>query len=113
MHPTKKELELYADGLPDDPKRREDIKAHMEICEFCREYLEDFILMRKSLDEISQLELPVEALSLADKLYRQAFAGQIIPLETLASEKTDQPLLMAADGGEKFTPDTVSLATYF
>jgi hypothetical protein len=113
MHPTKQELELYADGLMDDPGRREDIQAHMETCEFCREYLENYDLMRKSLDEMSEQELPAKALALADRLYRQAFAGQVIALEILAAEKIDQPFLMAADGEEKFTPDTVSLATYY
>lgn len=113
MHPTKKELELYADRLLDDRQRGEEIQAHLEICEFCREYLESYNFVRKTFDELSEQELPVKALALADKLYRQAFTGQIIPLETLASEKTDQPFLMAADGEEKFTPDTVSLATYF
>lgn len=113
MHPTKQELELYADGLVDDPKRRKEIQAHIETCEFCRENLDNYNLARKTLGDISQQELPVKALALADKLYRQAFAGQVILLETLAVERTDQPLLLAADGEEKYTPDTVSLATFY
>lgn len=113
MHPTKKELELYAADLLIDAKQREIVGNHIEICEFCREYLENCDLMHKSLDDMAQWELAVKALALADKLYNQALSGQVVQLETLGTEKPEEPLLMAADGGEKFAPDTVNLATYY
>ncbi len=50
MHPEKKEMELYYDGLLEEEKRKA-VENHLKNCEECSEYLEFIALTGKILKE--------------------------------------------------------------
>jgi hypothetical protein len=113
MHPTKADLKSFVENQLSDEHARETITAHLKLCEFCREFCEDYRLLTDSLNSAASVELLPRALKLAERLHRQASTGRIISLVPLSTEVIPPPTLMAADSEPGFTPDVVCLATLY
>ena len=59
----------------------EHVRQHLEVCEFCREFSDDYHMLYASLRAAEQEELPPDAQALADRLYQAAsvLQPQIMP----------------------------------
>jgi len=112
VHFSKKEIELFADNKLTDDIKRLGIKKHLEECEFCREYHENYCLYIDSLKQAETEPLPPEAEVLADKLQRAASQRKIIDLVPL-TEQAGQGTYLAADGEPEKQPDIINLATFY
>lgn len=112
MHPSQKELELFVDnGLADSSKTAE-ISAHVEECEFCREFCENYRLYKVSIEDAAQEEIPLKALNLGGRLLTQAMSGRIIDLRPLGEQNWEK-LYMAADGEPDHKPGIINLGTLY
>ncbi|MBN1212178.1 MAG: hypothetical protein JXA92_06325, partial [candidate division Zixibacteria bacterium] len=112
MHFSKKEIELFVNNELTDDRKCLEIKTHLEECEFCREYFDNYRLYIDSLKQAETEPLPPEAEVLANKLQRAASQRNIIDLVPLI-EQAGQETYLAADGESEKQPDITSLATFF
>jgi len=113
MHPSKEMLEKFIRGLIEDEAIRDEIRDHVEKCEFCGEYCEEYGRFLKSAGSIIQDGLPPEAIKQEEKLFRGALSGRIIPLRSFMVESDNEITYLAADGEEKQQPRVQNLATLY
>jgi len=109
MHPLKAMLRRYIDGLLDDKAERVEIESHLNECEFCREYCENYRELNNALD--SPIETSRELGQLADRLYKNAFKSNIIELTSISSPDSKPGYSLAADGEAESKKGIYSLAT--
>jgi hypothetical protein len=112
VHFSKKEIELYADGDLNDLNKYDKIAKHLEECEFCREYYDNYRLYAVSLKEAEAELLPSDSINLAEKLHREALRSKIIDLLPM-TEQTYYTSYLAADGEPAKEPALTSLATFY
>lgn len=112
MHFSKKEIELYARNELFDNKKQILIEKHLEECEFCREYFDNYLLYIESLKLAETEPLPLEAEVLADKLYRTSWRNKVIDLIPLVKQ-TEHVFYLAAEGESEKQPEITSLATFY
>jgi len=99
MHPSKDMLERFVIGLIDDTGDRADIRAHLEKCEFCREYCERYGTLLSSVDKQDRTGKTYAGLETkASELHQQALSGRIIQLNILEDGADHERLYLAADG---------------
>ena len=110
MHPSQKKLSQFVDGKL-NPQTAADIERHLEICEFCRDFANDYRLQNKLLAEVTTGTLPSKAMALAESLYNQAIAGRTIPITTLLERGGQSSMALAADGNKEFVPSVQNLVT--
>lgn len=109
MHPLKAMLRRYFDGLLDNKAERAGIEKHLNECEFCREYCENYRNLGVALD------VPVESSpgldELADRLYESAFRSSVIELSPISPPESRLGYFLAADGEPEKKKGIYSLAT--
>ncbi len=111
MHPSKTDLRLFVDRRLDDSGKESEISAHLEKCEFCREFCDNYRLYIKSFEEASQEEIPEKFKKLADRIYRESFGSRIIYLTPF--EKSATSFRLAADGEKESKPNIQNLSTFY
>ena len=97
LHPPRETLIAFVEKRLEQTEI-EQTRQHLEVCEFCREFCDDYNLLHESLRAAEQEELPPEAQALADRLYHSALMGQVIPLQILRPGADEHVLPLAADG---------------
>ena len=97
LHPTRESLIAFVEKRLEQAEGQQ-LRQHLEVCEFCREFCDDYRLLYESLRAAQQEELPPEAQALADRLYHAALIGQVIPLRILGPRTDGSELPLAADG---------------
>jgi hypothetical protein len=110
VHPSREQLSQYIDGTIDESAARQ-IREHLKLCPFCRELVEDQRLLSDFIRKAADETIPAKALKLAERLYRQALAGKVIPLQPLLPRDAERPLPLAAHGEHGPTPRLVNLTT--
>jgi hypothetical protein len=113
MHPSRTKLKAYVNGEL-EAHVAGDIKRHLDECLLCKELCENYRQFIDSLAESVYIEIPLKAKELADRLYRDAKPGNIIPLFALTIDDTDSSanILLAADDAKEQLP-VVNLATFY
>lgn len=112
MHPQKDELKSFVEGTLDALSSNE-VGKHIEACELCREFCEDYRLLIDSEAKARLEDVPPNALKLADRLYNDALRANAIELSVLSSEKTDPDFLLAADSQGRPISSVRNLATLY
>ncbi|MCK4462621.1 MAG: hypothetical protein KAW46_12515, partial [candidate division Zixibacteria bacterium] len=97
LHPPRERLIAFVEKRLEQTEI-EQIRQHLEVCEFCRGFCDDYRMLHESLRIAEQEELPPEAQTLADRLYHAALAGRVIPLQILGPGADEHELPLAADG---------------
>ena len=113
VHPTKDELNLFVSNRLTDTTRMRSIEAHIAECEFCREYCD---LCRQELalqSEADAVEITETDRLIADRIYNQAMAGRVIPLNVMSTGQSLGQTHMAADGSGKTIRPAINLATLY
>ena len=83
MHPNADELRQYIDNsLP--VAKREALAEHINKCEFCAEFCENYRQLTASNDSILDLEIPGNLRRLADDSFNNALRSAVIPLQPLS-----------------------------
>ena len=111
MHPKKDELIGYIEGSLDD-SRRVEMKNHLEICEFCQDFVRDYQDYLRELRIVQSEPIPEEFKQLAHRLFADAYLSRIIDLKQLESESSDR-LYLAADTEPGDKPSLVALGTFY
>ena len=111
MHPSKTELRLFVDRRLDDSGKLSEISAHLDECEFCREFCDNYRLYAGSLEEALGEETPEKFKKLANRLYRESFGSRIIYL--IPFEKTPAMFHLAADGTKETAVNVENLSTFY
>lgn len=112
MHLSKEKLKLLIDNRLDTTEIVE-IEKHLKACEFCQEFVDNYKLLMNCLEKTANIELPQEAITLAEKLYHDAIKGKIIPLSILEPRENERSLQLAADGKQKVSPRVMNLTTLY
>ena len=112
MHPSRKILKLFAENRLDN-QSVESVKDHLQECEFCREFCQNYQLVVDSIEATRCEEIPPVALELANRLYNQTIGGIIVPLLPLTSTDSKSGLNLAADGDEKHAAHVQNLTTLY
>ena len=114
MHPSLEKLKLYIENKLDAISAA-DIGGHIETCEFCQEFCDDYRLFLNSLNAARSESLPQKARAIADRLFDSARNAFIIPLKIMTTEPAVacNDILLAADGEEKGLAAVTNLATLY
>lgn len=107
VHPTREKLIAFIDGRLDEPETGK-LSSHLEDCEFCREFIDDYRLLQQSLATAEQEVLPEAVDALAVRLYRESLLGCVVSLEPLRVDSDEQTMPLAADRKpeEPLSPDS-------
>jgi hypothetical protein len=111
MHPSRDHLIDYAVGRLEGEARLQ-VSRHIDKCEFCREFYDNYKLYEQALADATREKFPSKIASLAERLYAEAFSGKIIRLEPLGFGSAPA-FHLAADGPENKTPDIISLGDFY
>ena len=112
MHPEKSELRAFLDQELADPRRAEEVKAHIEVCEFCSEFCADYRQLTESLEHPENDQLPDKLQQLAGRLYDDALRDSLIDLKPLISGGGERSVsYLAADGSSDDRSGVRNLAT--
>ena len=112
MHPKKDKLVSFVEGTLNSNSMNE-IGKHVDSCELCREFCEDYRILVDSMVKARLKNIPPNALKLADRLYNDAIRANAIELSLLSSEKADNNFLLAADNQDRPIPPVRNLATLY
>jgi len=112
VHPPREKLKRFVEGSLVGVESNQ-LAAHIETCEFCREFCDNYAAFIESIREVSGEELPDKAQKLADSLYRQALSGKTVPLSPLGGDAEAPDMLLAADGPSERSPRVQNLATHY
>jgi hypothetical protein len=113
VHPTKDELNLLVSNNLSDIASRQLIEAHIAECEFCREYCDLYRQEQARQSGGDAMEITETDRLIADRIYNQAMAGRVIPLNMMITAQPLGQTHMAADGGSKSIKPTINLATLY
>jgi hypothetical protein len=113
MHPSKEILERFVNQLLENKTHVDETQKHLDACEFCREYCEQYEQFLKLQSAASDLELPADAASHSNKIYQDAIRGKIISLKPLLSEIDVSHQYLAADGRNGEEAKVQNLATLY
>jgi len=112
MHPDPKELRQFVKQSLIDKKRMEKISTHVNECEFCHDYCEDYRAMLDAEAASIHGQLSPRALSAIDRIHKNSIQGRIIELK-----RFDQPATkiyqLAADGEDKPKLNIENIATLY
>ncbi len=113
IHPSKHALNLFVENKLEDSSRGAEIARHLEECEFCRQYCDNYRLYCEAGAEAAKGAISQAAWRLADRLYQQALSGKIVPLQFLPTDGAYERMLLAADSDSDFAPPVINLATLY
>lgn len=109
MHPPKTDLRRYIDGLLEDKANIAALEKHLDECEFCRDYCDNY---RELISiEDTPTDSSAEFDKLAGQLYQNAFNRNVIKLFPISFEEDRQGFSLAADGEPEKKKGIYSLAT--
>ena len=111
MHPNREDIENYLSGVLGDSRSRE-IERHLAICEFCREFAQNFREFLEDLESAAMESLPEELNRLADTLFVRGLSSKIIDLKQLQSEAAKE-IFLAADSEAGESQALVALGTFY
>ena len=100
MHPDHMELRRYCDGTLSGTEA-DGVEEHVQDCKFCREFCDEYRVLSSSIDEPAAESLPDQVKDLADRIFRTALSGRMIPLSPFESGCSPEPSCLAADTGDK------------
>jgi len=109
MHPLKAMLRRYIDGLLDDKAELARVEKHLEDCEFCREYCDNYRELNNALNSPAETSPAFD--QLADRLYKSAFGSNIVELSLISSPESKPGYSLAADSEPEPKKGVYSLAT--
>jgi len=113
MHPTREELRQFADQNLADTGRQNEIADHVEACEFCSEFCQDYLSLTEDLASPPDKPLPEKLRQLADNLFDDALRSTIIDLKPLTTGTAETPAsYLAADGEPHRRSGVHSVATF-
>ncbi len=112
-HPARKLLEALADNNLNAADGGMEVRAHLEICEFCREYLEDYRSHSKVIGELMSAPLSGKISSFLDRLARQNRRGLVIDLTVLPIVTVAPQKYLAADSPTPDRAGSLSIATLY
>lgn len=110
-HPSHTELRWFVDGLL-AAAHRKTVQEHLESCEFCREFCDNYRMLQDSSHESETHNTTGAADQAADRLFAAAMRGLVISLSRLEERSLLTTHSLAADG-EPRSPTVESLATYY
>ena len=113
VHPTKDELNLFVGNKLADGEPARSIEAHIAECEFCRQYCDLYRQEQALQSEADAVEITETDRLMADRIYNQAMAGRVIPLNMMSTGQSLGQTHMAADGSGKTIRPTINLATLY
>ena len=105
------DLRLFVDERLDDSGKESQISTHLEKCEFCREFCDNYRLYCKSIEKASREEIPEKFKKLADRLFAASFRRNIIYLTPF--EKSTASFSLAADGKKVPKAHVENLSTFY
>ena len=109
MHETKETLKAFiANKLSTEDRDR--VQEHIELCEFCSEYVENQRLINRFQKEVEDSSMPSRASQIRDQLYFDAVRYIVIKLRPLNSRSSSGPHQMAADGHKEKQPEIQGLS---
>ncbi len=113
-HPDKEKLRAYVDGYL-DKLSTDDIIEHVEVCEFCGEYCEEYRMLSDSISAAMSMPLPENAVKSANRIYESTFTGKIIMLNLMSVNDNSRGMdyVLAADGNIKSELPIQNIATLF
>ncbi len=121
VHPEKTKLKSFVEGKLQN-NEFEAVKSHVDNCEFCHEFCEDYKMLLESINWSWSEEIPESAWAFANKLQNVPKARKVIDLRKLIESAIDivsaitptPELALAADGSKQ---DEIHLprciATYY
>jgi len=112
MHPSRRDLRGYCDRRLAGAQF-ETITAHLESCQFCREFCSEFRAMTEHIDEAVRQHRPGSGEHPADGIYHAALAGLSIRLVQTTSIAPPEVALLAADGSSSTSPRLENLGTLY
>ncbi len=112
-HPARKLLEALADNDLDPSDSEMELRAHLEVCEFCREYLEDYRTHSKVIEDLMTAPLSGKISSFLDRLARQNRRGLVIDLTVLPIVTVAPQKYLAADSPTPNPSESLSIATLY
>jgi hypothetical protein len=113
VHPDKAELKLFVNNELTDQGQIAAVAAHVAACEFCAEFRDVYLAEKEGVAESSRTAANASGQLLADRLLRQARAGQVIDLTALPSGPSSTGWLLAADGVQVPEPPATNLLTLY
>lgn len=113
VHPTKDELNLFVSNRLTDTARLQPIETHIAECEFCREYCDLYRQEQALQTEADNMEITETDRLIADRIYNQAMAGRVIPLNVMTAAQSPGQTHIAADGTGRTIKPTINLATLY
>ncbi|UCD64247.1 MAG: hypothetical protein JSW34_02080 [Candidatus Zixiibacteriota bacterium] len=112
MHPAQYVLRRYCDRHL-DPETAGQVEKHVETCQFCREFCEEYRALSQFVDQAAEEALPARAKQAAGYLYRVGYCVEPIVLSLLRQEPSALRVPLAADGTPKDELRFENLATFF
>jgi len=112
MHFDRKELRQYVNQSLTDDKMIAEISSHVNECEFCREYCEEYRIVLDSEKSAQAIQIPSRAFKVMDLLYKESLSGKIISLKRL-EHNSARIFQLAADSGEKRKPEIENIANMY
>lgn len=112
MHETRKTLKAFV-GNELRAEDRDRAQKHVELCEFCSDYVENLRLFKGFHEESAAVPLPSRAIRVRDRLFFEALRSTVIELRPLRDERDPGPHLMAADGRKETQPEIQGLSSFF
>lgn len=112
-HPSRKLLEALADNDLSASGGGNEVRAHLEVCEFCRDYIEDYRAHGKVIGELLAAPLSGQITIFLDRLSREDRRGLVIELTALPTANVAPQNYLAADSPTPSLADSLSIATLY
>ncbi len=112
-HPARKLLEDLADNNLDANGGEMEIRAHLEVCEFCREYLEDYRAHSQAIAGLLAAPISGQIRGFLHRLARHDLRGLVINLTALPAVTVAPQKYLAADSPVPDRVDSLCIATLY
>ena len=108
MHPARKILVGFMEGRPTDAA----IVEHIDECEFCRTYCDNYKQLLDSIDCVSNID-QASVDQAAARLFEEAAPAKVISLNRMETHRSLGQRILAADGEQTSSTELQNLATWF
>ncbi len=113
IHPARKLLEALADNELSPTEGSGEVRGHLEVCEFCREYFEEYRAHSKAVRELMDAPLSERMTNFLSRLAREDRRGLVVNLSVLPVETVAPPKYLAADSPTAERLENLSIATLY